>query len=260
MKRWWNYQSRWGYSLAWQGRQPGFFSASNVTFENGGLLLKARQEEPSAELRKKGYHGYSTSFVRSKNSFTYGYVEIACKLGDSTISSSFWLKEVPRWVPPGKVVGRREREIDVFEYSTSKASKPWKDDQVKFANIFHTNTHWHYEWAQREKRVGHALERYRDCKVDLSQQGVVKVGILWGRDRICWYLNDELVREEKRDGRTEFNLQGHFQQFVGQDAPRMHIQFDRETMPGFFGVPTEDDKMHTHNGDFKIYYCRTWEM
>lgn len=254
--RWWNYDLKWRNGDAWKGSKPGFFSSSNVSLDrNEPLTLRAKRETASAELERLGYKDISTSFVRSYAEITYGYVEILCRLGDSTVSSAFWLKEVPYTDSVGIKRHERKREIDVFEYSTSQKAHSWLKGS-KFENIFHTNTHWKEE---RQGAPDNEAADFVDVGRNLSKEQFLKVGILWGREKICWYLNDGLVREEKVDGNTSFNRGGHFNQFVGEDAPKMHIQFDRETM-GWFGEPGFGDKMSAVEGDFKVYYCRTWKM
>lgn len=227
----WLRRRRWLlYNPNWLGRGLGFFQKRNTYIENGSLFLSSREETPDDDFlranrnRGVGYRKYSTGFVRSKARRTYGYFEISCKMMDSAISSAFWLAH------------NRNYEIDVFEYSTSEKGQ---SSGKPFSNLFMMNTHV-FKGVNREIDIADPLEI--DVGRDLSKERV-KVGLLWKRDTITWYLNDVEVRQSK-------NTSWHHP---------LHLQFDSEVFKGWFGEPGEYGPNKLPNR-FEIYYCRSYMM
>lgn len=222
----WKRHYRWETTnKTWRGRAPGFFQSENVVVRNGSMQLWSREEEPPFHFPKK-YHSFSTAFVRTKKKRLYGYFEIRCRLMDSKISSAFWLNcnSPDMWT-----------EIDVIEFSTSKKVVR---NGYSFANMFNTNMHVHRH-AQRD------VAPYSQPKAfvypsDLSHR-VVKIGLNWQHDRIEWFLDDRLLRQEP-------NI--HFRQ-------PLHVQLDSETFPHWFGLPDVEGQNNLPNY-FEIFYLRTW--
>ncbi|MCF0234395.1 MAG: family 16 glycosylhydrolase [Thermoguttaceae bacterium] len=65
-----------------------------------------------------------------------------------------------------------------------------------------------------------------------------RYGLLWTPEKICWYVDDELVRESEN---TQWNQS-------------LTVNFDSETMPEWFGLPTPEELPAT----FEIDYIRHW--
>ncbi|KAI0565506.1 Glycoside hydrolase 16 [Gracilaria domingensis] len=234
--------SRWTTDNHWKGRFPAMFDGNNVTFDGNSMILKAcphttptsgflqvfgeKKRTAIDERLRAAQRFYTGSFVRSKSTITYGYFETMVKLGDCGLSSAFWLKER----------GGREREIDVFEYSTSAN----RDEARRrpLAHQFLMNLH---SFERRGKLcTDHDHSRSVNVDADLSKQDL-KVGLLWTSTQICWYLNDTLVRECDHAG--EFR------------NAKMRVQFDREYF-NWLGDPCDGDAY----GDFEVKYIRTWQL
>eukprot|EP00178_Gracilaria_changii_P014718 TRINITY_DN412_c0_g2_i1.p1 TRINITY_DN412_c0_g2~~TRINITY_DN412_c0_g2_i1.p1 ORF type:complete len:289 (-),score=38.67 TRINITY_DN412_c0_g2_i1:836-1702(-) len=234
----WGRRSRWHrYHPNWAGRGLGWFSHRNVYIERGSLFLVSREEQPTDEVlrvmnrdrRLLGYRRYSTAFVRTRAKRRYGYFEIYCKMMDSAISSAFWFGR------------RRDYEIDVFEYSTSE--KPPTSGR-EFKNLFMMNTHV-FTGPNPEDDIASPLEV--DVGRDLSKEDV-KVGLLWTKERIVWYLNDVKVREKP-------NTDWH---------KKLHLQMDSEVFADWFGLPGEYGKNNLptkqQSTRFEIKYVRSFRM
>ncbi|KAI0565739.1 Glycoside hydrolase 16 [Gracilaria domingensis] len=235
---------RWTTDNHWQGRFPAVFDKNNVTYDGRSMVLRARQHNtPTSgflaefgeshrreieERMRTDRRFYTGSFVRSKEEITYGYFEAVVKLGDSGLSSAFWLKER----------GGREREIDVFEYSTSTNLDGSR--RLPLANQFLMNVHT-FERRRGNQKTDHKNEKSVVLDQDLSRQQYIKTGLLWTKDKVCWYLNDTLVRE--------FDHGGEFRN------AKMRVQFDREYFK-WIGDPLRNDPFD----DFEVMYIRTWQL
>lgn len=201
------------------------FRKRNTYVEKGSLFLTSREENPSDEFlrinRNRGveYRKYSTGFVRSKAKRQYGYFEISCKL-ISSVSSAFWFAR------------DKDFEIDVFEYSTSQKGQ---SSGKPFSNLFMMNTHV-FKGRNREIDISNPSEI--DVGRDLSQEKI-KVGLLWRKDTITWYLNDVQVRQSP-------NSDWH--------VP-LHLQFDSEVFTGWFGEPGQYGPSKLPNR-FEIFYLQ----
>eukprot|EP00171_Calliarthron_tuberculosum_P012259 IDg12259t1 len=216
------------YNQHWSGRQPGFFKTNNVMVKNHRLQLWSREESPSdTYLLQNGYKDFSTAFVRTKQRQCYGYFEISCKMMDSQISSAFWFAHNE---PPGQ--NSWWTEIDVFEYSTSGAQR----------SIINTNLHVHRngDWPGTPH-----LKRPEsfETSIDLSKQPHM-FALDWTPDYITWYFDGKAIR-------TIANYFHH--------RP-LHLQFDSETFPKWFGLPQAGDpQMNKLPNAFEIFYVRSWE-
>lgn len=253
------------YNKTWCGRPPGFFKDSNISVTNHSLLLKAQEDQPqyltniglrskiervNAGIRQRSllqpqvtpvynFRDFSTSFVRTKKRQKYGYFEISCKLADSEISSAFWLayNEENRDRP-----GSWWTEIDVFEYSTTRQKVDSRGIIIYQERMINTNTHVH--------RFGndYRLHHQSNPKIHYENENLSKrphkFGLDWTKDHIAWYFDDKLIRTEK-------NKYFHRE---------LHLQFDRETFPNWFGLPGTGGR-HRNNlpNNFEIYYVRSWD-
>jgi beta-glucanase (GH16 family) len=186
----------------WDGRQPAFFSEKNVNVSNGTLNLTMRKEEPTEELKKKGYHTYSSAAVRSKHTIKYGYFEIKAKAMNSNGSSAFWFFHQT----PGLWT-----EIDVFELcGTCELQYQYNMN----LHVFRTpliNKHWSKgsKWK--------APYRFAD---DFHV-----FGLEWTPYVIRWYVDGEAVS-------TAENTHWH---------QPLTMNFDSETMPDWLGLPDDKD-------------------
>lgn len=199
----------------WLGRQPGFFSADNVTVEGGALKLTARNESKGDP--NQGYKDFTTAAVKSKNRVRYGYFEVRSKSMNSIASSSFWFyaDDPDRWT-----------EIDVYETSGA---------HPEHGNKYHMNLH-----VMKSPETGD--EHYSDAKTWEAPfrfaDDFHRYGFLWTPEKLCWYVDDQLVRESENKYWTQ----------------ELYVNFDSETMPEWFGLPDPQELPAT----FEIDYIRHW--
>jgi len=207
----------WPRNPRWLGRQPAYFWPGNVTVSNGKLHLTMRKQEVPEAPRDKGYHTYTSAAVQSKTRVLYGYFEIRARPMKSHGSSSFWFyhNEPDRWT-----------EIDVFEIG---GGAPGFERKVNMnVHVFKTpteNEHWssHGDWL---------------APSDLADDYHV-YGLEWNPDKIKWTCDGVLVRWVENT---------HWHQ-------PLTLNFDSETMPKWFGLPTDGDLPSTYSID----YVRAWK-
>ena len=199
----------------WKGRQPGFFSKKNVTVRDGALHLTARAED--LPNLPDGYHTFTTAAVKSKALVKYGYFEIRCKPMKSRASSAFWFyHSTPEiWT-----------EIDVFEIG---GGAPGHERTVHMnVHVFHTPT---------EKKHWSKPERWNAPR-DLADDFHV-YALEWDKNHLKFYFDGKLLR-------TVENTHWH---------QPLHMNFDSETMPNWFGLPKKESLPTT----FSIEYVRSYK-
>jgi beta-glucanase (GH16 family) len=201
----------------WQGRQPGWFDPKNVTVQNGCLNLTLRLAEPPEAMRSSGYHTYTSAAVQSKETVLYGYFEIRAKPMASAGSSAFWFykSDPDRWT-----------EIDVFEIGGGAKGYEKKDSITM--HVFHTpsiKSHFqiHDEWA---------------APVDLDADFHV-YGLEWDDKELKFYFDGVLIRKGPNAYWTQ----------------PLTMNFDSETMPDWFGLPSAADLPSV----YQIDYIRSWK-
>jgi len=204
----------------WFGRQPGFFSTNNVAVSNGCLRLTTRLEEPPENLKKMGFHTYSTVAVKSKIRTRYGYYEVRAKPMASLGSSAFWFyhSSPEEW-----------SEIDVFEICGLPSSKGTNYDRTLFMNlhVFHTpEVKKHDSYPKRWLSPVRFSDDFHIYALE------------WTPKAIRMYFDGELRAEWE-------NTRWH---------QPLEMVFDSETMPEWFGLPTPDSLPSV----FSIDYVRAW--
>jgi beta-glucanase (GH16 family) len=213
------------HNPTWKGRQPAFFSKKNVTVSDDKLHLTARAEDlPDLP---EGYHTFTTAAVKSKAKVLYGYFEIKCKPMDSIASSAFWFYAQD----PDKDKTKWWTEIDVFEICGRSPTKdPTKDRTYHMtAHVFVTPEDGKKHW----KKGGRWQAPFR-----LADDFHV-YALEWNKHVIKWYVDGKVVRELKNT---------HWHQ-------PLHMNFDSETFPGWFGLPKKENLPST----FSIDYIRSWK-
>ena len=224
----WLNRGKWDdISYNWRGRKPGYFKRSNVQIRKGELILRARSDKPLPSDNQ--YNSYSTAFVRTKNTTTYGYFEIMCRPMSSSISSVFWLQ----------TNSRLDREVEGFRYSASVRRRPSRTIRfLKWKDIFSTDA---ISYEGRHKQQKRRPMMY-DADFDLSQQNII-VGLNWQKDNIEWYLNGILMRRIKND----------------RFHKPQHLQLSTETMESLFGRPRRP-RSKEYMKEFRVMYVRSWEL
>ena len=188
----------------------------------GGKLHLTAKAEDLADL-PKGYHTFTTAAVKSKVKVLYGYFEIKCKPMNSRASSAFWF--YANDTKGGQ--GQWWTEIDVFEI----CGRCPKRDRTYFAtaHVLATPEDGRKHW----KKGSEWKAPYR-----LADEFHV-YALEWDKDAIKWYVDDKTVYELENT---------HWHQ-------PLHMNFDSETMPDWFGLPEKENLPST----FSIEYIRTWK-
>ena len=206
----------WPTNPSWIGRKPGLFRESNVTVSGGKLHITMRKETVAGA--PPGYHTFTCGAVKSKATVLYGFFEVKAKAMNSRGSSAFWFyNSTPTWWT----------EIDVFEIG---GGAPEHKRKVHMnAHVFVTpedgTKHWNKggDW---------------DAPFDLAADYHV-YALDWSEKELKYYV-DGVVR------RTMENT--HWRQ-------PLHLNFDSETMPEWFGLPDEGTLPST----FSVEYVRAWK-
>jgi beta-glucanase (GH16 family) len=203
------------HNPTWLGRKPGYFSKNNVTVSDGRLHLTARAE--ALPDLPEGYHTFTTAAVKSKTKVLYGYFEIKCRPMDSRASSAFWFyAQEPKWWT----------EIDVFEICGR---------EPKHERIVHQNVH---VFKTPEEDARHWSKPKGWTAPFRLADDFHTYGLLWNKAELKFFVDGDLVR-------TIDNTHWH---------QPLHMNFDSETMPNWFGLPAKENLPST----FSIEYVRSW--
>ena len=192
----------------WLGRQPGYFNPKNVRIDGGMLHLDAKKE--TLENLPKGYHTFTTAFVKSRKLVRYGYFEIRAQAMDSQASSAFWFYNITPEI---------WSEIDVFEIG----ARTQPHNYYMNTHLFHTlveTFHWHKSQIWK-------------APYNLAKEFHI-YGFEWDPDTLRYYVDGTMVREEKNS---------HWHQPLA-------LCFDSETFPTWFGLPKDDALPATFSIDY----------
>ena len=241
-------------SSSWAGRQPGLFSAANVAVLNGSLRLSARtaRRNPSWPA---GYDNFTTAALHSTAHTAHGYFEVRSRSGSSSISSSWWFH-----FNDGNGTWTTWTEIDVYESQGSDAPQAsWHN-----ASLLCSHTHV-FKLAGVESadlpakcgcKFGHRRARSGvDGATDqpvCSRGGCTNLpfrldggwhtyGLEWNSSAVGIYADGAPVGEALPAGCLA--------QPIGMD-------FDRETMPDWMGLP---DPATLPDWPFEVDYVRAWK-
>lgn len=218
---------RWlPHNHVWGGRAPAAFLPRNVEVADGRLKLSIRREPGlRGEIHGTKYRDWSSATVQSLVPLRYGYLEVRAKAAIG--SSAFWL-----FAHTEKGGERSKLEIDVYELGGRRPG---------WATIYNMNT-WIFADRGIEKRKGASLGEQNGGKWESGinfADGFHVFGLKWGPELISWYVDGVKVREMP-------NRVFH--------TP-LHILLDTETMPQWFGMPTDAELEHQHEVD----YIRVWK-
>lgn len=213
-------------ACGWKGREPGLFSSANVDV-NGDLQLWARGAHRNASW-PPGFDNFTTAYVTSHESLPPGtYAEARTRSGSSCISSSFWMHANDgngTWT-----------EIDVYESMGSSGCAPPTANISTRLLCSHTHIFNLSGVPKSEVPSRCGCENAgQDGAEVCSSGGCVEVpfdfdasfhtfGLLWGAENISIFA----------DG-----VQAHILNGTCFTQP-LFIQFDRETMPDWMGVPMQ---------------------
>ncbi|MFC2113442.1 family 16 glycosylhydrolase, partial [Bacteroidota bacterium] len=171
------------YRSGWIGRAPSQFSTENVRIEEGKLKLQTRWETdfefaekldysyPEVEGEGRAYENITTAAVICKNPVHYSYMEIRCKAGDASITSSFW------------ALGNRQ-ELDIFEF----IGKPSKPDKEFIEKRFMSNM---IDWTKPRETKRQWRGKYQlDWRV---ADDFHTYGCEWDENYLRFYADGELI-------------------------------------------------------------------
>jgi beta-glucanase (GH16 family) len=168
--------SKWyGNNPKWKGRKPTYFHGSNVSVEDGELVLRLNQHGDA--VLPRGFT-HTSGFIKSRERMLYGYVEAEMKLMDATWVSGFWMTHVDRdwWT-----------EIDICENCPGVP-----------ANRHDLNSNVHVFKAPPDR--GNVTEHFalpRKYRVPFELQTDYHVwGLEWDEEFIRFYLDGVLFREQ----------------------------------------------------------------
>ena len=183
--------------------------------KDGNLELWAKAE--TLPGLKPEYKDFTTAAVKSKKTVLYGYFEVRCKPMKSHASSAFWFYNAEKdwWT-----------EIDVFEIGGGAP---------EHQNIYYMTLHvMHSPGDDKHRSDG---DKWTAPYVLADEWHVY--GVDWNDKEIVWYVDGKPVRTVK-------NTLWH---------QALNLNFDSETMPEWFGLPTKEELPAV----FQIDYLRAWK-
>lgn len=196
----------------WPGRPPCAFLPKNVRVSDGNLHIDLRREEPPADLRRHGYHGWTSGAVQSRSKALYGYFEVRSKPIRAAVDSAFWFtaKERDQWT-----------EIDVYEIWAGAAG---------LERTCSTNLHQFQMPSGKPDRahLGNWIAPF-----DLADDFHV-YGLDWGPTEILFYVDGVLIRRK-------INTVWH---------QPLALNLDVEIMADLVGLPNPEDLPSTYSIDY----------
>jgi len=231
--------SKWG-QMGWAGREPGLFSPANVGVAGGALQLSARGARRNASW-PAGYDNFTTAALSSRARAQGGYVEVRARAGSSCISSSFWFHfndGSGTWT-----------EIDVFEALGSGGCAPNAAKMTSRRMCSHSHV---FSLAGVAPAALPALCNCTSAGGACSSGSCVDVpfafddgfhtyGLVWGGARLDVFA----------DGARVNSLPG------ACHAQALEIDFDRETMPDWLGLPPVP---FAGDAPFEVDYVRAYRV
>ena len=181
----------------WKGRPPTFFHASNVSIENGELVLSINQHGDT-ELPASFTH--TAGFIKSKKRILFGYFEAELKAMDAPWVSCFWMTHVGKdwWT-----------EIDICE---NAPGLPY--------NRHDLNSNLHVFRAPEDKgNVKEHFARPKKYYIPFELQQDYHVwGLEWNEKVIRFYIDGILFREAENTHwhqPLEININNESNQWFG---------------------------------------------
>lgn len=168
----------------------------------------------------------------------YGFFEVYCQVADCDISSGFWLGSNE---PKKDKSGSWWTEIDVFHYSTSNQKRDWEGKVKDQSTMINTN-HQVHRFGSNLART----RRYEPMEYNTGENLSLRphfFALDWTPDYIRWYFDHKLIREVRND-------------FYHRP---LHLQLNRETFPGWFGLPSKGVGNNKLPNFFEIHHIRAWE-
>lgn len=231
------------------GRPPARYTKNNVFVENGELVVKMRQVNPSQTDPTADdwdpatnmdsptpFGGYTSGQCISLEFVKYGYFEIKAKIMKSAGSSAFWLAYPAKTDP--------QTEIDIFEMGGKGHTPNPNGDGTFLSSANRYNMDYHlWESDSTPGREGYDRNETWTAPFDFADDYHV-YGLDWQEDFIRWYVDGILI---------------HVKETLDMKYP-MRVILDSEafwggtTDGGWFGYPVNSDLP----SKFRIDYLRVW--
>jgi beta-glucanase (GH16 family) len=160
----------------WVGREPAMFMRHNVVQADGELQLTFRKEEVPLMKVYKGYAGYTSAYITTRQRTGYGYYEICAKPMNSAASSSFWFTDTAD--------RDHSTEIDVFEMGAKGQG---------FERNYNMTIHvWSMPNDKRHWGIGGVWQAPWNLGDDYHVYGFD-----WNKDQLVWYVDGVPVHTAK---------------------------------------------------------------
>lgn len=222
------------------------FDPRNVRVDNGELVVESRRmrdDEATAVLRYTRRGPYRTAIVKAAKKTGYGYYEIEAKTGSSCASSAFWLYDpLSDDLPRKFAAGDTSEEIDIFELvGRPDAANPSNDWSRTYCMNCHVMATPYLEGTVYGGRVELPSQQCKHEPLGFnSSDGYHVYGFLWTDKELVWYVDGKEFFRRPND---------HF-------TRPMHVTFDSEIFPTWFGMPDDRDLPSR----FRIRYFRYWKQ
>lgn len=222
------------------------FDPHNVRVDGGELVLESRrmrEEEATCQLRYTRRGPYRTAIVKAAKKTFYGYYEIEAKVGASCASSAFWLYDPLSDNPSRKfAAGDTSEEIDIFELvGRPDAANPSNDWSKTYCMNCHVMLTPYLEGMVYGGRKELPSQQCKHEPLGFNpSDGYHVYGLLWTAGEMVWYVDGKEFFRRPND---------HFKR-------PLHITFDSEIFPTWFGMPDDRDLPSR----FRIRYFRHWKQ
>jgi beta-glucanase (GH16 family) len=218
------------------GRAPSQFNPKNVRIEDGKLKLASKWQPdfdfdskidwtyplPEDEGKGRPYENITTAAVIGKNSVHYSYMEIKCKAGDASVTSSFW------------ALGNRQ-ELDIFEF----IGKPSKAGKEEIETQYMTNV---IDWTKKKPEERRIWKQRSQIPWRVAGDFHV-YACEWNENYLKLYADGKLIHETSKDELGEGWIL----------TKPMWLWVGSEVFP-WDGIPHEENLAV----DFEIEYIRVW--
>ncbi|WP_170179839.1 carbohydrate binding domain-containing protein [Flavivirga rizhaonensis] len=229
LEKWYNYHPNW------VGRPPGIFLPSQISVENGMLVIKGGKMAKDTIVTmwngdKITYNIACGAVVSKSNEASFGYYESKVKVSKSTLSTTFWLsthKNVPLAETPCD--DKYGLELDIMEMIGRTGNFPGS----YFANRMNSNTHFWYTDCDNKVNDLRSDEIIHEINGTLPSDQFYIYGAWWqDEQKATFYLDGNEPKS------VDFNATIKNNPF---DQP-MHLHMVTETYPfPWVSLPTDEE-------------------
>lgn len=212
----------WDYAPNWVGRPPGIFLPSQVSVQDGCLVLRNKKlDEPMIVNGKTFTIAGGAVNTRSNDAF-YGYYECSMKASRIRMSSTFWMSGSGAPGPDPCTGDRYSLELDIQECVGGFSGK--------MTNSMNSNSHYKYTDCNGN------VETFSSGNTIEGDRNLADTFFVYGAHWID-ANKAELYFNGKYGGRINFKTNASDKPF---DRP-MHINMVTETYDWVRPLPTDED-------------------